>query len=213
MSIGTASECPLSTQRRSICCAPLGQAFGTNACYPDAVSELIRRRDVATMLGLGGGAMVASAIAGASTPSLDVEERNKATIRAKVARLNAGDIPGYLRFYTADFSNFGRVVGPSGAEPIIRDIVMTFPDWTMSIEELVADKDIVAGRFTVSGTHRGMAKTGANGGLLKGVPPTGKSFTVQHIHWYRLKAGKVDAHTAVRDDLGMMMQLGLIKAS
>jgi predicted ester cyclase len=189
------------------------RAFGIEGGYPSHVNGVFGRREVAAMLGIGGGAMFASAVAGACPPSLEVEERNKATIRAKVARLNAGDIPGYLRFYTADFSNFGRVVGPSGAEPIIRDIVTTFPDWNMSIQELVADKDIVAGRFTVSGTHRGVAKTGANGGLLKGVPPTGKSFTVQHIHWYRLKAGKVAAHTAVRDDLGMMMQLGLIKAS
>ena len=56
-----------------------------------------------------------------------------------------------------------------------------------------------------------MAKTSKDGGLLKGVPPTGKSFSVQHIHWYRLRNGKVAEHTANRDDVGMMVQLGLIK--
>jgi predicted ester cyclase len=56
-----------------------------------------------------------------------------------------------------------------------------------------------------------MAKTSKDGGLLKDVPPTGKSFSVQHIHWYRLRNGKVAEHTANRDDVGMMVQLGLIK--
>jgi hypothetical protein len=49
---------------------------------------------------------------------------------------------------------------------------------------MVAEGDIVVARFTVTGTHLGMAKTGKDGGLLKDVPPTDRSF--QHIHWYRL---------------------------
>jgi hypothetical protein len=38
----------------------------------------------------------------------------------------------------------------------------------------------------------------------------GRSFSVQHMHWYTLRDGLIVAHTACRDDLGMMVQLGLL---
>jgi predicted ester cyclase len=45
-----------------------------------------------------------------------------------------------------------------------------------------------------------------------GVPPTGKAFKVQHIHWYTLKDGLIIEHRANRDDIGMMQELGLLPA-
>jgi predicted ester cyclase len=49
-----------------------------------------------------------------------------------------------------------------------------------------------------------------NGGMLVGVPPTGRHFEVQHIHMLQVRDGKIVEHFASRDDLGMMQQLGLI---
>jgi predicted ester cyclase len=63
---------------------------------------------------------------------------------------------------------------------------------------------------TYSGTHRGVSRLPIDGGLLVGVAPTGKQFSVQHIHWYTLKDGLIVEHRASRDDVGMMVQLGLI---
>ena len=176
-----------------------------------SVGMILGRRDLVAIFGLGGAVLSSSVAKAAVCPRGDLQERNKATIRAKIARRNAGDVPGYLSYYTEDVSNFGRVVGRAGIERIIRDSNVTFPDWTMTIEEMVAEGDVVVARFTVTGTHLGMAKTSKDGGLLKDVPPTGKRFSVQHIHWYRLLNDKVAAHTANRDDVGMMVQLGLLK--
>ncbi len=47
------------------------------------------------------------------------------------------------------------------------------------------------------------------GGLLIGVAPTGRQFTVQSIHFYRVVGDEIVEHRAVRDDLGIMQQLGL----
>lgn len=49
------------------------------------------------------------------------------------------------------------------------------------------------------------------GGLLIGVAPTGRQFTVQSIHFYRVVGDEIVEHRAVRDDLGIMQQLGLIQ--
>jgi predicted ester cyclase len=45
---------------------------------------------------------------------------------------------------------------------------------------------------------------------LRGLKPTGKRFEVLQTHWWKFKDGKIVFHQAVRDDLGMMRQLGLI---
>ena len=44
---------------------------------------------------------------------------------------------------------------------------------------------------------------------LWGIAPTRERFAVQQVHWFRVAEGKVAEHWAVRDDLGMMRQLGI----
>jgi hypothetical protein len=41
--------------------------------------------------------------------------------------------------------------------------------------------------------------------------PTGKCITVLNFHSFRIKDGLISQHAAVRDDLGMVLQLGLVK--
>jgi len=82
----------------------------------------------------------------------------------------------------------------------------------MEIVEIASDGDSVIVRCRVSGTHRGVARRAVNGGLLVGVQPNGQHFQVQHIHWYKVRAGKITGHSASRDDLGMAQQLGLVPA-
>jgi len=43
----------------------------------------------------------------------------------------------------------------------------------------------------VSGTHLGVGRLPVNGGLLVGVAPTGKHYSVQHIHWFTLRDGLI----------------------
>lgn len=93
---------------------------------------------------------------------------------------------------------------------IFEDIYTTFPDWRMDVADVLADREVVVVRATASATHLGVGKLPVNGGLLVGVPPTAKSFTVAHIHWYVMRDGQIIDHYATRDDLGMMKQLGLL---
>jgi steroid delta-isomerase-like uncharacterized protein len=100
--------------------------------------------------------------------------------------------------------------GRTGLAGSLEDIFRTFPDWKMEIVNMVADGDSVAVRCRVSGTHKGVATRALNGGFLVGVPPTGKHFVVQHIHWFKVRNGLIVEHSAARDDLGMTQQLGLL---
>jgi len=138
------------------------------------------------------------------------EKRNEEAVRLAFASLNRGDLEGYLDHWDLDAKNFNVAMGREGIRRGIEDVLATFPDWHMEISELIARGDSVVARFTVSGTHRGVGKLPMNGGMLMGVQPTEKHFSVEHIHWMRLRNGKIVEHTATRNDIGMMRQLGLL---
>ncbi len=91
--------------------------------------------------------------------------------------------------------------GPDSTRQIVTILRTAFPDLHFTIEELVAEGDTVAGRVTMSGTHLGP---------FQGIPPTGRSFQQAQMHFVRFRDGKAIEHRAVRDDLGMMRQLGVI---
>ena len=55
-----------------------------------------------------------------------------------------------------------------------------------------------------------MTFSGPHEGELMGVPATGRGFSVQHIHVFRVADGKLLEHWANRDDLRMVAQLGLM---
>jgi predicted ester cyclase len=71
--------------------------------------------------------------------------------------------------------------GPTGYLSIIEMMRGGFPDIRWTLEEMVAEGDTVAARFTMRGAHRG---------TFFGVPPTGKSIAVQAMNFYRLSGGK-----------------------
>jgi predicted ester cyclase len=125
------------------------------------------------------------------------------------ARLRGVVEPGNLsvadELIAPDFINHAASPGSNRGPESMRGSVAwarnAFPDLHFEIEELVAEGDIVAGRLTVSGTHEGS---------LMGEPPTGRSVRDNHMHFVRFRDGKAVEHWGVREDLGMMRQLGLV---
>jgi predicted ester cyclase len=99
---------------------------------------------------------------------------------------------------------------PEFIRTILEDMYRTFPDYHSEIVEVIELGATVVSLSRVTGTHLGTAQTAFNGGLLKGAKPTGKRFEVFQTHWWKFKDGKIVWHQGIRDDLGMMRQLGLI---
>ena len=144
-----------------------------------------------------------------------IEANSTARQNAEIARRqievhNRGDVVGASKFFAENTKNHGVAVGRQGVLRVLTDIESTFPDWYMEVQDLTAIGDDVIVRGTVSGTHKGTGKIPVNGGLLVGVAPTGKTFKVQHIHWFTFVDGLIVEHRANRDDVGMMQQLGLL---
>jgi steroid delta-isomerase-like uncharacterized protein len=134
-------------------------------------------------------------------------EENKAQFRRAYEEvLNQGDVSVVDELIAPDFFNHaalpGRDRGPESLRWLATMLRTAFPDLHFTIEELVAEGDIVAGRLTMSGTHEGP---------LRGMPPpSGRAGRQDHMHFVRYRDGKAVEHWGVRDDLGMMQQMGVI---
>lgn len=141
-------------------------------------------------------------------------EENKALIRRLYEEaINRQDAAAAAGFYAPDAKNHGRVVGQAGMQRVFGALFSTFPDFNYRIEEAMAEDDRVVCKVTMTGTHLGQPVTlpEAFGGMLDGVAPTGKRVKVLQFHSFRVSGGRITEHAAVRDDLGMVLQLGLVK--
>jgi predicted ester cyclase len=96
----------------------------------------------------------------------------------------------------------GPVAGPEHMRATIHWLIKQFPDIHFEIEDMIAEGDLVACRIRSEGT---------NSGALNGViPATGRSFSAAQTHWFRIGEGKLREQWATRDDLSVMVQLGVI---
>jgi steroid delta-isomerase-like uncharacterized protein len=91
--------------------------------------------------------------------------------------------------------------GPAGYLSIVGMMRGGFPDIQWTLEDMVAEGDKVAARFTFRGTHRGP---------FFGVPPTGKSIVGQSMAIYRLADGQIVEENGLPDMLGILRQIGAV---
>ena len=127
--------------------------------------------------------------------------------------INRQDAVAAAAFYTTDAKNHGRTVGRAGMQKVFEALFSTFPDFHYRIEQETAEGDRVVCKVMMTGTHRGQPTVLPEifNGMLAGVAPTGKRVEVLQFHSFRLSGGLISEHAAVRDDLGMLLQIGLLK--
>jgi predicted ester cyclase len=127
--------------------------------------------------------------------------------------INRQDAAAAAAFYTLDAKNHGRTVGRAGMHKVFEALFTTFPDFHYRIEEETGEGDRVVCKVMMTGTHLGQptALPEIFSGMLNGVAPTGKRVQVLQFHSFRVSGALISEHAAVRDDLGMVLQLGLVK--
>ena len=91
--------------------------------------------------------------------------------------------------------------GPAGVKQLISMYRTAFPDMTNTIDEQVAEGDVVVSRGTTRGTHQA---------ALGDIPATGKSVTVPWIIISRFEGDRISSDFEVYDSLGLMQQLGVV---
>ncbi len=139
----------------------------------------------------------------------NVAEKNKRIMERMHEAMKQGGLTAQLAFFAEQSVSHGFPTSRDDIRAVLGDIETTFPDVSFTAHESVAEGDVVMGKYTLSGTHLGVQKLPfVHGGFLAGVAPTGKKFSVQHIHVFRFENGYIVQHDTVQDNLTMARQLG-----
>lgn len=132
-------------------------------------------------------------------------EENKAVVLRYIEEVwNGHDLDAIDGLVSPEYTNHAATIEEyrrGGARRIWEWLLSVFPDHHFEVEDAAAEGQTVALRGTMSATHEGE---------LMGIEPTGKRVTAQQSQWFRVVDGKLVEHWAVRDDLGMMQQLGVL---
>jgi steroid delta-isomerase-like uncharacterized protein len=134
-----------------------------------------------------------------------LEEQNREVVKRYIETLNAGDFETFKGLLSPDYA----IYSPSGyPEPSSREKLIenyqearkAFPEFTWSIEDMIASGDKVICRIIIRGIYKG------------GVPDLQegeKKFEFSLITIMRLQNGKVAEEWQEDDQLGFARQLGM----
>ena len=130
-------------------------------------------------------------------------EDTKAVVRRFIdeifVEMNADAVDELL---TDDFTPHTWAATGSGTDDLkaaIGRVSGALSDVSMTVDEIIAEGDLVAVRLTASATQTGE--------FMK-LPPSGKRYEIGEIHIFRIRDGRVAEHWHQADLLGMMRQLG-----
>lgn len=141
-----------------------------------------------------------SAVAQSATEA----EKNKAVTRSFFEDvLDQGHLDRYAESHAANFVAHSK----DGAMTLQDDMAAAqeerkaMPDLRMTVNHIIAERDMVAVYWTASGTntHEGM-----------GFPATGKRIVVPGMTLFRFSGGKIMEEWSVFDMLSIMQQAGLL---
>jgi steroid delta-isomerase-like uncharacterized protein len=133
-----------------------------------------------------------------------VQERNKEVARSFFEEvLGQGRLDKYAESHAKDFVAHGENHEATLEEDIAaaKEERKALPDMNVKVNQILAEQDLVAVYWTVSGTN-------TQAGM--GFPATGKKIKIDGMTIFRFKAGKICEEWSVWDMLSVMRQAGLL---
>lgn len=95
-----------------------------------------------------------------------------------------------------------EVKGIDGIKQAVSAFRQAFPDLAYTVEDQIAEGDVVVTRFSARGTHRGS---------FLGVAPTGRVVTYSGFDMNRVRDGRIVESWVNYDALALLQQLGIVK--
>jgi len=133
-----------------------------------------------------------------------MSEENKAIVQRIVHEIwNAGNLNLADELISPDYvdsvAGSDTPVGPEGFKDAVNGVRDAFPDFAITIKDMISEGDKVALVWTFIGTHKGE---------LMGIEPTDKLIEFDGIYVYKFKDGKLVQRSGIRDVFRLMSQLG-----
>lgn len=121
---------------------------------------------------------------------------------------NSRDLSLYESLVSPDtvhhFGMHADAVGAQAVQDSVQSFLTAFPDLVHSNEQVIADGNLVAIRFTQTGTFTGP---------FLGAEPTGESISVTGISIFRVECGVVAESWSEEGGFALWRQLGIIEAT
>jgi predicted ester cyclase len=111
--------------------------------------------------------------------------------------LDAIVAPGYVEHDPIP----GQPPGLAGLKMFHQVFEATFPDIQFTLEDLVAEDDLIVARGALDGT---------NDGAFMGIPPTGRKMHWTATRMFRIRDGRIVEGWLNIDMVGMLVQMGVI---
>jgi steroid delta-isomerase-like uncharacterized protein len=131
-------------------------------------------------------------------------EQNKETIHRHVEEIfNKGKLAVADEIVSPEYvyhGPIGEYKGLEGFKQMVAMALKIFPDIHYTIDDMVAEGDKIAIRYTMTGTFQGE---------FMGFPPTGKRIKMSQAFFYRFKNGKEVEALPFSDNLDMYRQMGI----
>ena len=131
-------------------------------------------------------------------------KENVESVNRAIARFNAKDLEGYLEMFdkAVVFHGLSRKLKPGvgGLRDYYSVLRQGFPDMRLASEDLIAEGEKVANRYTFYGTHKG---------AYMGIAPTSKLIISAGMVIHLFRAGKCVETWQSTDALGFLTQLGV----
>jgi len=136
---------------------------------------------------------------------VEVEEQNKELVKRFYEAANERDFEALKEVLAPEYawyvpSRNTEPISREGSMEFVREMFDAFPDCHWSIEDLIAEGNIVVSRFIFRGTHEGE---------YQGILATGNKIEISGFMMTRIENGKLVEDKEEADTLGMMQQLGM----
>jgi steroid delta-isomerase-like uncharacterized protein len=138
-----------------------------------------------------------------------VSEQNKAVSRAIIDIFNGGDparVGELIAENSVDHEGLPGLDsnGPQGFLRVVGAMRGAFPDLHAETLRVIAEGDMVALHFRMTGTHQGE---------FAGMPATGRRIDVMGVDLIRFENGKAVEHWGYSEAQKMMEQLGMMQGA
>lgn len=133
-------------------------------------------------------------------------KNNKELARRLTQLLDLDEVEQIRQLLSPEFiSHFAGLPQPLNREQYIQvnhAAKSAFSDLRRTVDDIIAEGDMVAVRITARGTHTG---------IFQGIAASGKKTEITGIAMRRIADGKIVEEWVVNDQLGLMQQLGIFK--
>jgi steroid delta-isomerase-like uncharacterized protein len=142
----------------------------------------------------------------AETAKRSGSRRGPTTVaRAYFAALAARDVDAVCELWHPGgrdvFHGMAELVAPAGVRQYFSDLFAAVPDLEMEVIEIAAQKELVAVRWSASGTFDGSAK-------FEGLTPNGARLTMEGCDVLTVREGKIAENHAYINQAELARQLG-----